>query len=79
MLARDKSGRWRLIVGRATMKSGGGILCSTLVSLEPGGRELGPKMEAMEDCEGTSTFHRPVEGGERPREVVKWLAVSWRF
>jgi hypothetical protein len=41
------------------------------VKLEQRGRVLGLKMEAMKDCEGTGAFDRPVEGGERPGEVVK--------
>jgi hypothetical protein len=42
-------------------------------SEEAGG--LGPKIGAVEDCEGTSTFYRPAEGGERLGEVVKWSVV----
>jgi hypothetical protein len=77
ILTGDKSGQLRFEVGWATMKSGGGILSSTVARLERGGRELGPKMGAVEDCEGTDAFYGPAEGGERFREVVKWpVAVS---
>lgn len=76
ILANDKSGRWRLKVGWVTMKGGGGIWSSTAVRLERGGGELGPKMGAVEDCEGSSAFYRPTEGGERPGKVVKRPAVA---
>jgi hypothetical protein len=75
ILTGDKSGQLRLGVGWVTTENGGGILTSMVARLERGGRELGPKMRAVEDCEGTGAFYRPAKGGEGLGEVVKWPAV----
>jgi hypothetical protein len=49
-------------VGLVMSKGGGGNLSSSVVSLERGGGELGPKMEVVEDCK--DAFYRLMEEGE---------------